>query len=43
MLKVAITVSLALSVTTQVRLLLQLPPIQPAKVEFAPTVAVSVT
>ena len=42
-LKVAVTFSLALSVTTQVGLLPQLPPFQPAKDEFAAAVAVSVT
>jgi len=43
MLKVAATVSLALSVTMQVGLLPQLPPTQPAKDEFALAVGVSVT
>jgi hypothetical protein len=43
MLKVAVTFSLALSVTMQVGLLLQPPPFQPAKDEFAAAVAVSVT
>lgn len=43
MLKTAVTFSLALSVTTQVGLLLQPPPVQPAKDEFAAAVAVSVT
>jgi len=42
-LNVAVTFSLALSVTTQVGLVLQLAPVQPANVEFAPGVAVSVT
>jgi hypothetical protein len=40
---VAITFSLVLSVTTQVGLVLQFAPVQPAKVEFALAVAVSVT
>ena len=43
MLKAAVTVSLELSVTTQEGLLLQLPPIQPAKDEPLAAVAVSVT
>jgi hypothetical protein len=43
MLKVAVTFSLAASVTTQEGLVLQFPPVQPAKVEFALGVAVSVT
>jgi len=42
-LKVAVTFSLALSVTAQVRLLLQLAPVQPANVEFAAAFAVRVT
>jgi hypothetical protein len=42
-LKVAVTFSLALSETVQVGLLLQPPPVQPTKFEFAPAVAVSVT
>ena len=42
-LKAAVTVSLELSVTTQEGLLLQLPPIQPAKDEPLAAVAVSVT
>jgi hypothetical protein len=42
-LKVAVTVSFALSVTTQVRLLLQVLTDQLARYEFAPGVAVSVT
>lgn len=41
-LKVAVIFSLALSVTTQVGLLPQLPPFQPAKVELLAAVAVSV-
>ena len=43
MLNVAVTVWFALSGTTQVGLLLQLPPFHPPKVEFAPAVAVRVT
>lgn len=42
-LKTAVTFSLALSVTVQVGLLLQLPPVQPAKDEFVAAVAVRVT
>jgi hypothetical protein len=42
-LKVAVTFSLALSVTVQVGLLLQPPPVQAAKDEFAAAVAVRVT
>jgi hypothetical protein len=42
-LNVAITFSLALSVTTQVGLVLQFASVQPANVEFALAVAVSVT
>jgi len=41
--KVAVTFSLALSVTTQVGLLAQPPPAQPAKDELAAAVAVRVT
>jgi hypothetical protein len=43
MLKVAVTFWFALIVTTQMGLLLQLPPFHPPKVEFAPAVAVRVT
>ena len=41
--KVAVIFSLALSVTTQVEPLPQLPPVQPANVELAPAVALRVT
>jgi hypothetical protein len=42
-LKIAVTFSLALSVTTHVGLLPQLPPFHPAKVELVAGVAVRVT